>query len=72
MNMRGSSDALLVALEHGVLTLTNNDPPRNWMTFDYMDAVEQTVADAATDPAARVLVFTASGDEHFSVGMDLK
>ena len=28
--------------------------------------------DAATDPKVRVLVFTAAGEEHFSVGMDLK
>ena len=61
-----------IEFERGVLTLTNNDPPRNRMTFEYMDAVEQAVDDAANDPSVRALVFTAMGDEHFSVGMDLK
>ena len=66
------SDALLIDHEGGVLTLTNNDPPRNRMTFEYMDALEVAVAAAATDRSVRALVFTAAGDEHFSVGMDLK
>ena len=66
------SDALGVELDGGVLTLTNEDPPRNRMTFEYMDALEQAVEAAAADPGVRVLVITAAGDEHFSVGMDLK
>lgn len=66
------SDALLIDHDGGVLTLTNNDPPRNRMTFEYMDALEGAVTAAATDRSVRVLVFTAAGDEHFSVGMDLK
>ncbi len=52
MTVRSGSDALSIEFERGVLTLTNNDPPRNRMV--------------------RALVFTAMGDEHFSVGMDLK
>ena len=67
-----SSDALLVDQDGGVLTLTNNDPPRNRMTLEYMDALEDAVRDAASDASVRALVFTAVGDEHFSVGMDLK
>ena len=66
------SDALIVEQDGGVLTLTNNDAPRNRMTLEYMDALEEAVRDAATDPSVRALVFTAAGDEHFSVGMDLK
>jgi enoyl-CoA hydratase len=42
------------------------------MTFEYMDAIEEAVHEAATDPSVRALVFTAAGEEHFSVGMDLK
>jgi len=67
-----SSDALLVERNGGVLTLTNNDAPRNRMSFEYMDALEVAVRDAAADPSVRALVLTAAGDEHFSVGMDLK
>ncbi len=63
---------LLIERSDGVLTLTNNDAPINRMSFEYMDAVEQAVDEAAKDPEVRVLVFTAAGDENFSVGMDLK
>lgn len=67
-----TEDALLVDLTDGVLTLTNNDAPRNRMTLEYMDALEDAVSKAAADPDVRALVVTAAGDEHFSVGMDLK
>jgi len=63
---------LLTELKEGVLTLTNNAAPMNAMGLEYMDALEQAVTGAADDPEVRVLVFTASGDKNFSVGMDLK
>jgi enoyl-CoA hydratase len=64
--------ALQLDRDGGVLTITNNDPPINRMTLEYMDELEQVVNDAADDPSVRVLVFTAAGSENFSVGMDLK
>ena len=64
--------SLIVERDQGVMTLINNDPPINRMTFDYMDRVEEAVEDAANDPSVRALVFTASGTKNFSVGMDLK
>ena len=67
-----TTDALLVEQDGGVLTLTNNDAPRNRMSLAYMDALETAVREAAVDASVRALVFTAAGDEHFSVGMDLK
>ena len=66
------SQALLIEQDGGVLTLTNNDPPINRMSLEYMDQLEQAVNDAANDPSVRVLVFTAAGNQNFSVGMDLK
>ena len=66
------TESLIVNREGGVLTLITNDPPINRMTLEYMDAVEEVVADAIEDPSVRVLVFTAAGNENFSVGMDLK
>ena len=66
------STPLLIEREGGVLTLTNNDPPINRMSFEYMDALEAAVNDAANDPEVRVLVLTAVGEKDFSVGMDLK
>jgi enoyl-CoA hydratase/carnithine racemase len=67
-----SDVALIIEQDGGVLTLTNNDAPINRMTFEYMDQVEAAVNEAADDPSVRVLVFTATGDKNFSVGMDLK
>ena len=64
--------ALLIECDGGVLTLSLNDPPINRMTFEYMDALEHAVEEAARDPEVRVLVFTAAGEKNFSVGMDLK
>jgi enoyl-CoA hydratase/carnithine racemase len=52
--------ALSVQRRDHVVILENQDPPRNRMTFEYMDALE------------RAVVITAAGEEHFSVGMDLK
>ncbi|MEE3327485.1 MAG: enoyl-CoA hydratase/isomerase family protein [Myxococcota bacterium] len=66
------SAPLLIEREGGVLTLTNNDAPINRMSFEYMDALEAAVEEAANDPEVRVLVFTAAGTKDFSVGMDLK
>jgi enoyl-CoA hydratase/carnithine racemase len=63
---------LRVERRRGVLTLIVNDPPWNRMSFAYMDALERAVADAATDPEVRALVFTGEGESNFSVGMDLK
>ncbi len=66
------TEPLIVHRDGGVLTLINNDPPINRMTLEYMDAVEEVVAQAVGDPGVRVLVFTAAGEDNFSVGMDLK
>jgi len=66
------SEPLLIERDGGVLTLTNNDAPINRMTFEYMDALEVAVNEAASDPEVRVIVLTAAGDQNFSVGMDLK
>jgi enoyl-CoA hydratase/carnithine racemase len=65
-------EPLKIELEAGVLTLSINDPPINRMSFEYMDALEAAVTNAADDPQVRVLLFTAVGEQNFSVGMDLK
>jgi len=63
---------LLIERDGPVVTLINNDAPRNRMSLDYMDALEQQLPELGRDPAVRAIVITAAGDEHFSVGMDLK
>jgi enoyl-CoA hydratase len=42
------------------------------MTFAYMDELERAVLELRDDREVRAVVLTAAGDEHFSVGMDLK
>jgi enoyl-CoA hydratase len=63
---------LLIERHGGVLVLSINDAPWNRMSFAYMDALEAAIDAAVSDPAVRALLFTAVGDENFSVGMDLK
>ena len=53
-------------------TLTINDAPRNRMSLQYMDALEATLPRLAADRSVRALLFRGAGEEHFSVGMDLK
>jgi len=67
-----SSLPLRTEKRRGVLTLIVNDPPWNRMRLAYMDALEQALAEAASDPEVRALVFTGEGEDNFSVGMDLK
>ena len=71
-NSEDSTTPLLVEQTGAVVTLINNDAPRNRMGLDYMDALEKEVARVAADPSIRAVVITAAGEEHFSVGMNLK
>ncbi len=64
--------ALRITRRGPVVILENQDPPRNRMTFEYMDELERAVIALRDDRKARVVVITAAGEEHFSVGMDLK
>ena len=64
--------ALRIERRGRVVILENQDPPRNRMTFEYMDELETAVRALREDRDARAVVLTAAGEEHFSVGMDLK
>jgi enoyl-CoA hydratase len=68
----GNREPLVIEREGGVATLSINDPPRNRMGLDYMDALEATLPKLAADRGVRALVFRGAGDVNFSVGMDLK
>ncbi len=63
---------LLIQRDGPVETLLINDPPRNRMSLDFMDALEAEVGRIADDPGVRAVVIRGAGTEHFSVGMDLK
>jgi enoyl-CoA hydratase len=66
------SPALLVERDGAVATLINNDAPRNRMSLEFMDALEATILEIDADDAVRAVVIRGAGEEHFSVGMDLK
>jgi enoyl-CoA hydratase/carnithine racemase len=66
------TSALIVERSDAVATLIINDAPRNRMSLDFMDALEIEVERIAGDPEVRAVVIRGSGDENFSVGMDLK
>jgi len=64
--------ALLVERDGAVETFIINDAPRNRMGLDFMDSLEAEVARVADDADVRAIVIRGAGEEHFSVGMDLK
>ncbi len=63
---------LLVEHDGAVVTLTINDPPRNRLGLALMDELETQVAALAADRSVHAIVLRGAGEEHFSVGMNLK
>lgn len=63
---------LLVERRGAVETIVLNDAPRNRMSLEFMDALEAEVERVASDASVRAVVIRGAGEEHFSVGMDLK
>lgn len=69
----GGNDApLRIEREGAVETLVINDPPRNRMGLEFMDALEAEVDRLRGDSSVRAVVIRGAGEAHFSVGMDLK
>lgn len=64
--------ALLIERKGAVAILTNHDPPRNRMTLELIDELEEAVEALRDDTSVRAVLITGAGDEHFSVGMNLK
>ena len=65
-------EPITISIENNVATITNNDAPFNRMTLEYMDALEKALPELGADDNVRALIFTAAGEENFSVGMNLK
>ena len=65
-------ESLLVEHLGAVARLTLNDPPFNRMSLNFMDELEQQVADIGNDSDIRSVLLTSAGEENFSVGMNLK
>ena len=65
-------EPITISIENNVAMITNNDAPYNRMTLEYMDALEEALPELGADDNVRALIFTAAGEENFSVGMNLK
>ena len=70
--MTDESAPLLLERDGGVATVIINDAPRNRMGLEFMDELERQIEELAADKAVRAIVFRGAGEEHLSVGMDLK
>ncbi len=69
---RDHEKAIIVERRGAVETLIINDAPRNRMTLAYIDELEVEIERIAKDDGVRAIVFRGAGEEHFSVGMNLK
>ena len=65
-------NSLSFEIDNAVAILTIDDAPYNRMSLDFMDALEDKVAQIAKDDSIRAVVLTAAGLDNFSVGMNLK
>ncbi len=63
---------LLLEQDGAVVTITINDPPRNRLGLALMDELEAQTSELAADKSVHAIVLRGAGEEHFSVGMDLK
>ena len=66
------SEALVVERDGRVATIINNDAPRNRMTLEFIDQLETTIPEIEKDKSIGAVVIRGAGEEHFSVGMNLK
>lgn len=63
--------SLLVERNGAVETLIINDPPRNRMGLEFMDALGAEIERIAKEPGVRAVVIRGAGKENFSVAMNL-
>ena len=63
---------LLLSRRDAVAIISINDAPFNRMTLEFIDRLEELVAEIAADDSLRAVVLTGEGLDHFSVGMNLK
>ena len=66
------ADPLIVERDGRVVTLINSDPPYNPINLDFMDSLEEQVDALDLDASVGAVVLRSAGDDHFSVGMNLK
>lgn len=64
--------SLLFERRDAVAVVTLDDPPHNRMSLAFIDELEVLAGELERDDGVRAVVLTASGDQNFSVGMNLK
>jgi len=65
-------ETLLVARDGGIVTITLNRPKQlNAINGTMVRELDALAAELETDPAARVVIFTGSGDRAFLAGADV-
>jgi enoyl-CoA hydratase/carnithine racemase len=70
--MSSEKPALILERDGPVAIIINNDAPMNRMTLEFIDALETTVTQLAQDKSVRAIIIRGAGEQHFSVGMNLK
>ncbi len=70
--MSTDQPALLLERDGPVAIVINNDAPMNRMTLEFIDALEETIEQLEQDKSVRAIIIRGAGEEHFSVGMNLK
>lgn len=63
---------LILHRQDAVAIISINDAPYNRMTLEFIDQLEELVAELAADSSVRAVVLTGEGLDNFSVGMNLK
>jgi len=64
--------SLIIERSEAVATIIINDPPYNRMNLDFIDEMENVIDELENDDSIRAIILRGSGDENFSVGMNLK
>ena len=63
---------LIFTQKDSVAILSINQPPMNPMSLELFDELEVLMPKLSADRSVRAIVFTAEGEDNFSVGMNLK
>ena len=66
------SKAIIVERKNRVAIIINNDAPYNRMTLEFIDELEGIIHQLEEDESIGAVIIRGAGDDHFSVGMNLK
>jgi enoyl-CoA hydratase len=72
IDKKNEDNSLLFTQRDSVAIISINKPPMNPMSLEFFDKLEKLVPKLSVDKSVRAIIITAEGEEHFSVGMDLK